>query len=190
MQVRSALTNAGTINVALGAVFIGSDATFVNAGTLAGNGTVATHAAGDIVNQGIISPGNSVGLLTIGGTLTQTDVGILSFELASLASFDVLVVTDNVALNGVIAVRNAGYSPVVGDSFKVITFSGGRLAGSEFDDLTTDGFGAGVVFNVVYNPNDVTLSVAAVPEPETWAMLLVGLGLVGWRARRRFSAFT
>ncbi|OYY95110.1 MAG: hypothetical protein B7Y41_05030 [Hydrogenophilales bacterium 28-61-23] len=24
----------------------------------------------------------------------------------------------------------------------------------------------------------------AVPEPETWAMLLAGLGLLGWRARR------
>lgn len=35
----------------------------------------------------------------------------------------------------------------------------------------------------------VTLNVAAVPapvpEPETWAMLLAGLGLVGWAARRR-----
>jgi hypothetical protein len=26
---------------------------------------------------------------------------------------------------------------------------------------------------------------APVPEPETWAMLLAGLGLVGWMARRR-----
>lgn len=28
-------------------------------------------------------------------------------------------------------------------------------------------------------------AVAAIPEPETWAMLLAGLGLVGWAARRR-----
>lgn len=26
-------------------------------------------------------------------------------------------------------------------------------------------------------------TVTAVPEPETWLMLLAGLGLVGWRAR-------
>jgi hypothetical protein len=29
------------------------------------------------------------------------------------------------------------------------------------------------------------LYVQAVPEPETWAMLLAGLGLVGFAARRR-----
>lgn len=29
------------------------------------------------------------------------------------------------------------------------------------------------------------ISVAAVPEPETYAMLLAGLGLIGFSARRR-----
>jgi hypothetical protein len=42
-----------------------------------------------------------------------------------------------------------------------------------------------VTFNVVYNLHDVTLTVVAVPEPETWGMLLAGLGLVGFAARRR-----
>ena len=32
---------------------------------------------------------------------------------------------------------------------------------------------------------DVTPSVAAVPEPETYAMLLAGLGLLGFASRRR-----
>ncbi|MEZ5627068.1 MAG: PEP-CTERM sorting domain-containing protein [Rhodocyclaceae bacterium] len=32
--------------------------------------------------------------------------------------------------------------------------------------------------------SDVGWQVAAVPEPETWAMLLAGLGLLGWRLRR------
>jgi hypothetical protein len=30
-----------------------------------------------------------------------------------------------------------------------------------------------------------TYNVTTVPEPGEWAMLLAGLGLVGWRARRR-----
>ncbi len=34
---------------------------------------------------------------------------------------------------------------------------------------------------------DVQGHVASVPEPETWAMLLAGIGLVGFAARRRFG---
>jgi hypothetical protein len=60
-----------------------------------------------------------------------------------------------------------------------------NLGGSTFAGLTTQGYGAGVTFNVVYNLHDVTLEVVAVPEPETWGMLLAGLGLVGFAARRR-----
>ncbi|MFA9215732.1 MAG: PEP-CTERM sorting domain-containing protein [Sphingomonadaceae bacterium] len=33
--------------------------------------------------------------------------------------------------------------------------------------------------------NAATLEVSAVPEPETYAMLLAGLGMLGWTARRR-----
>lgn len=32
--------------------------------------------------------------------------------------------------------------------------------------------------------SDIGWQVAAVPEPETWAMMLAGLGLLGWRLRR------
>lgn len=33
--------------------------------------------------------------------------------------------------------------------------------------------------------HDIGWQVSAVPEPEAWAMLLAGLGLIGWAARRR-----
>ena len=33
--------------------------------------------------------------------------------------------------------------------------------------------------------NSVTMSVQVVPEPETWAMMLAGLGMLGFTARRR-----
>lgn len=98
MQVLSAFTNNGLINAAAGATFLGSNASFINAGTLAGNGTIATQFNGDIVYQGIISPGNSGGYLTLDGTLTQTATGELDFELGSLASFDRSTVTNDVTL--------------------------------------------------------------------------------------------
>lgn len=39
--------------------------------------------------------------------------------------------------------------------------------------------------SLVMGVDDVSLQVAAVPEPESWAMLLAGLGLLGAAARRR-----
>ena len=149
-----------------------------------GNGTIQTLANNDLVNSGMINPGNgSIGHLTLDGDLNQTASGVINFELASLSSFDRLTVTDDVTLGGTIAVLNLGYAPVVGDSFVVATFDE-RLNGSMFSSVT-HGFGSGVNFNVIYHEHDVTLAVTAVPEPESWAMLLAGLGLVGAMARRR-----
>lgn len=33
-----------------------------------------------------------------------------------------------------------------------------------------------------------TLNTVAIPEPETWAMMLVGVGLVGWQLRRKIRS--
>lgn len=37
---------------------------------------------------------------------------------------------------------------------------------------------------IVYPPHDTKDVVAAVPEPGTWATMLLGFGLMGWRVRR------
>lgn len=71
----------------------------------------------------------------------------------------------------------------MGDSFIVMTFNDRN--GTTFDRVNFVGFGSGVVFDVTYRDQDVLLGVAAVPEPETWAMLVGGLGLLGLVARRR-----
>ena len=75
--------------------------------------------------------------------------------------------------------------PVIGDSFVVMTFDQ-RLLNSTFDAVTTQGYGTGITFEAIYNPHDVTLVVVAVPEPQTYAMLLAGLTLLGAIARRRW----
>lgn len=33
----------------------------------------------------------------------------------------------------------------------------------------------------------VDVLISAVPEPESWAMMLIGAGLVGWRLRKHAS---
>jgi hypothetical protein len=145
---------------------------------------VATHANGDVVNQGLVTPGFGIGRLTIDGDLRQLAPGALQFDLARLDSFDELAATDDVILSGSIVAANAGYVPVVGDSFVVLTFDQ-RLSNTTFDSVATLGYGPGVSFAAIYNPHDVTLVVVSVPEAQTYLMLLAGLGWLGVLSARR-----
>jgi hypothetical protein len=173
LQTMSALTNAGTIRVAAGAVLHGNATDFQNAGVITGDGTVSTHANGDVVNRGRLRPGDTIGTLAITGDLLQQAAGSLDIDLGGVAGHDVLAVSDDVTLGGTLQLFDAGYAPVVGDSFVVLTFDQ-RLAGSSFGSVAWSGFGAGVSFDAIYNPHDVTVVVTSVPEPATWAMWLGG----------------
>ena len=182
-EVTTDFTNQGLITISGGAGFIGSGA-FANVGTIQGDGTVASRVGATLLNAGLIAPGDGIGTLTLDGDLQMAEAGRVQFQLASLGSFDSLVITDDASFAGIIEVANFGYRPVVGDSFVVITLDE-RLAGSTFDSLAVTGFGAGVDFSVSYLPGQVVLNVVAVPEPGTWAMWLAGLAATVGLSRRR-----
>ncbi|MBT9519480.1 MAG: DUF839 domain-containing protein [Dechloromonas sp.] len=60
--------------------------------------------------------------------------------------------------------------------------------GSEFTGLYFDKFDANKAYVNIQHPGDGVdrlIQITAVPEPETYAMFLAGLGLVGFAARRR-----
>ena len=60
-----------------------------------------------------------------------------------------------------------------------------------FDATSTGSFTAIVGGVVGAGPIPVgtySVSIAAVPEAETWAMMLVGMGLIGWQLRRKAKA--
>ncbi len=102
----------------------------------------------------------------------------MDFSLAT--DSDVTITTTATATEFFINSGPAAYTLVGIGSGNPPSFMGSLLAGSyQVDFKSTTG-----VF-------DATLSVAggdtvtAVPEPETYAMLLAGLGLIGFSARRR-----
>lgn len=77
-------------------------------------------------------------------------------------------------------------------------FSGSTTSGQPFTAVTTDPFALimGNLYSLSFHGmtlegdqtafiDDVRLSSAAIPEPSTWAMLLLGLGAVGFVMRRR-----
>jgi hypothetical protein len=82
---------------------------------------------GNLVNSGgVLAPGASPGTTTVAGNYTQSS-GTLQMELASLASFDELVVNGNLMLGGVLQISLlGGYSPTAGASFDILDWSGSR----------------------------------------------------------------
>ncbi|MFL6758999.1 PEPxxWA-CTERM sorting domain-containing protein [Sphingomonas sp.] len=52
-------------------------------------------------------------------------------------------------------------------------------------DFTPPGGGGGTATFPTEQPRELVPVATAVPEPGTWAMMLMGFGLIGWRLRRR-----
>ncbi|MBC7377237.1 MAG: PEP-CTERM sorting domain-containing protein, partial [Burkholderiaceae bacterium] len=179
------LSNTGTIEVQTGTIHLPD--IFANAGALTGTGTLQSSA---LTNDGHVAPGSGIGTLTLAGNYQQSALGFLDTQLQNPTSSDLFLVSGNATLGGTLALRCfSNCSFAVGDEV-VILDATGSLAGT-FANVTLDGFKTGA-FTVVYDLAgsrvllDVTQAVtAAVPEPQTWALLLAGLGVVGFTARRR-----
>jgi hypothetical protein len=181
-------------------------------GVLTGSGTLqgpvtlgTTWGAGATVQ-----PGNSPGTLTIDGNLVANN-STFEIELAGPSLFDRLQVNGNASFNSGLVrfilpssfdLITPDYMPVAGDSFIWLAATGslygldtlGWALDVRFVD--TDGtpwtrtLASGYSGTTTYNGLQISFTgdriafAAAVPEPETWALLLAGLGLIGFAARR------
>lgn len=114
-------------------------------------------------------------------TLTAVDNGafnVVSIDLARL-------LTSNLASNGSVTFygAKAGSSTVVQQTFNYTGSWSTFAFNSNFSNLSSLAWDQGGLFGSKYEFDNI--SVTAVPEPQTVAMLLAGLGLVGWARRRK-----
>ena len=155
----SSVVNQGTENYARNGFWFGDITDQIYGG--AGNGYLAladSFLAGN-TTQGSTSTLSDIYLS--GGTGHELGIRLNNYSILTTASNgDVVTWSGQVTLN-------LNFS-----DFMTGTWTGNRLIANGSDQLLLIGDG-------------YTINVAAVPEPETYAMLLAGLGLMGAVARRR-----
>jgi len=119
-----------------------------NSGTLSGNSTIT----GNLINSGILAPGNSPGLYTVNGNYTATGTATHNFQIAgtTISLFDRLDVTGTITLDGVFnGSLISGFTPSGVHDLLVIT--GNSVTGTFSSVNIPTGY------SIVYNSNNVTL---------------------------------
>ncbi|MCG8407599.1 MAG: hypothetical protein MI923_20575 [Phycisphaerales bacterium] len=129
----------------------------IQGGVLTGDGTVED----DVTNAGSVQPGASAGVFTIDAGYTQDAAGDLSIEIGGLTpgtEHDRLDVTGTANLGGTLTIEFInGFSPMVGDSFQIMTY--GAHVG-QFDMFDAPCLPAGRIVQVSVLNTQVVVSIS------------------------------
>ncbi len=162
-------------NVAYGATIFGATFSATNAGTWGGN---SNGNPGNWGLEGTNGP-NFLGFNGNGG-YSET----VTFA-SSISNISLDFSRSNGSIDGTIALSAYNGATLVGTTTATLgtinTWSSLSLSAPVITSITWAGTGAG------FHPYGVDNITAAVPEPETYAMLLAGLGLMGFMVRRKKS---
>ncbi|ABI58980.1 PEP-CTERM sorting domain-containing protein [Nitrosomonas eutropha] len=182
-----------------GVVSADEGATIWSVGSLAGKGGMLE---GDVINHGLISPGNSAnpfGVLTITGDLVLEESSTLVFEIFDPTLYDQLFVNGDFTMGGSLALDFDNFIQSAFDTTYDLIQVGGNLTGTwdNFDINTSTGFDSSLLTYSVAGSDSLgysqvlRLTVAGVgnpknPIPEPATVLLIGLGgmMMLWQWRR------
>jgi autotransporter-associated beta strand protein/T5SS/PEP-CTERM-associated repeat protein len=122
-------------------------------GTLGGTGTIGTA----IINNGTLSPGNSIGTITVNGNLVMTAAASYLVEI-SPTSADRTNVGGSATLGGTV---QAAFAPgsYVTRAYTILSAAGGRIG--TFNALTITNLPADFVASLSYTATDVILNLTA-----------------------------
>ena len=156
----------------------------IDGGTLSGAGIINGNVS--IGNLGSVSPGNSPGTITINGNFNSS--GTLVFEITGTGTglYDVLNINGSATFTGGNVEFDFinGFNAVAGDSWDFL--NAGSVSGWDTLGFTFNGLGSGLGWRInQIGSGTEQLRISAVPEPETYAMLLAGLALIALTVRRR-----
>ncbi|MBC2600809.1 autotransporter domain-containing protein [Puniceicoccus vermicola] len=126
---------------------------------LGGNGRLI----GNLINNGTVAPGNSIGTLTVNGDYTQTSGGTLSMEIRNASVSDRINITGAAYLAGTLALDFISNEISFGDVVTLLTAQGGINGAFEQISGVPGGFrarpwtvGNNSVYNLIFAPSSYT----------------------------------
>jgi len=179
----------GTLDVSLKG--LGANYTQSN---ISGKGSIITNA-GTVTATGIVTPGFSTGALNISGNFTLAGTAATQMEIAGNGGvggtdFDYINVSGVLTYGGALTIASyAGFDLTKAGTYDLFDFTS---KSGDFSSVTIDSVSLTRSGNIwsdtssAYSFDETSgiLSVIAVPEPSTYAMLFSGLGLFGLLRRK------